>query len=349
MADRLTPLSTATSPVTGAAYMDDIADEVRELWDRCHTVLTSIGGSANAVTASVSPALGSRGLRVGMLFSWVPVASNTGAMTLQLPGLAAAPILQPSGAALVTGQVLAGTTYLMAWAGSAFILLTATVTPRINDRQMFTALGGYTWSKPVGCPDNALVRVRLWAGGGAGAAVAGTANGCGGGGGGGQYFEEVFRAGDLPSSVSGTIGSGGAVGALGTAGGAGGDTTFGALLRAGGGGGGQIGYTTTGAGGIGGSITGFPAGIGGNGGTLTVAPSWPTTSVSAGASVYSGGAGGAAARSNNAGGYVDVGAAGTSQRGGAGGAAGAAGTAPAGGGGVNGAGARGQAEIITQG
>lgn len=352
MPDRLTALSTAANPVTGAAYLDDVGDEIRSLWDRVHSVLQAIGGTANAVTATVDPPLGSRGLRPGMLFLLQAANSNTGAMTLSIGGLAASPIVQMTGAPLVAGQVIAGASYLLAWTGAAYVLLTATQQPKISNRQIFTAQGSFTWTKPGGCPDDALVLVRLWGGGGAGTRVltAGFGNSMGTGGGGGAYFEEWRRAGDLASSVSGYVGAGGALGAY--AGGDGEASTFAGASAPGGGGGRQLLSTSAGTvteGGPGGVAPGWPGGAGATAARHTL-NGWPNSwAIGTASAAWSGGGAGGGAQNGNSGNYINASAASGSTRGGAGGAPGQPGIAPAGGGGVDGIGGRGRAEIIVTG
>lgn len=82
------------------------------------------------------------------------------------------------------------------------------------DLQIILSTG--TWTKPTGATANTPVLVRLWAGGGGGGEE--------GGGGGGGYWEQWFKAGDLPATVAVGIGLGGTGSA--TSGTDGGNTTF---------------------------------------------------------------------------------------------------------------------------
>jgi len=121
-----------------------------------------------------------------------------------------------------------------------------------RDIQTFTASG--TWNKPSGIGADQMVMVELWGGGGAGGSTSGGTTGAGGGGG-GAYRQHVMRAGDLPATVSVTVGAGGLKGTAGNSnGGQGGSSSFGTYVTAygGGGGGGQAVSSVYGSGGGGG-------------------------------------------------------------------------------------------------
>lgn len=110
---------------------------------------------------------------------------------------------------------------------------TLTISAVQSDYQIFTTSG--TWTKPSGLSGNEEIIVRMWGGGGGGGGVANIAKSAGAGGG-GAYEEQRFRASDLPSTVTVTIGTAAAGGAAGDNDGtAGTDTTFGTIITAKGG------------------------------------------------------------------------------------------------------------------
>lgn len=368
MATRDTFNSGTVGVVTGDAYMNQTAAHLKVLFDNSAIKLTGIGGTANAVTASLDPLLDGGGLVDGMKFTLTFGAANTTGMTLAINGGAALAILDPSGTALAAGSVGAGFRALIEYISGAFRVLTPLLTGAGAGAQryywQFTATG--TWNKPSGLDDDTMVTVELWAAGGGGGSSARA-----GGGGGGAYARKRFRLGDLPSSVAVTIAAGGAVNN------AGGDTTFGSLLTAfgggtahnsdaggGGGGGGSLGRGGNGSAGAstpaGGGAAGVTGGAAGGNGDIDLGnsglPGGATASPfggggGGGGGGVSGGLGGAGSSSESGGGGGGGagggagGAGGTSRDGGNGGASGVAGTAPGGGGGRNAAGARGEARI----
>lgn len=381
--DRLTPGSGATPPVFGSSYMDGVAEELRALWDNGSVIKLAVDAglsSANLIVATCAPAFVS-GIQDGMKFIFeAPSTSTSTTVVLKINGTNYT-VYDYDGAAPLVGKIVNKRSYLCAYSATSpagIRMLTPLVTGAIFDRQTFTSTG--TWTKPSGVNDNAWVRVRLWGAGGGGGS-----QGYGGGGGGGGYVEAYYRAVDLASSYTVTIGSGGAIGS------AGGNSTFGSILTAYGGGGGAAGTTAQGGGGgggggqtsAGGTASGATAGIGGgpSGGTTTsgaaggsgasggsggsgISTSSAYDAVPGGGGFWGGGGGaGCAATGGNAwgsnGGLSVFGgggggswnrSGGTSIFGGNGGASGSNGVAPGGGGGSNGgAGARGYCEVMVVG
>lgn len=232
----------------------------------------------------------------------------------------------------------------------------------------FSTTTSGTWTKPSLVNASSTVFVECWGGGGGGGGGTGGSTGRAGGGGGGGYFSRTFKASDLTSTVSITIGTGGTGGSIGTNNGqAGGNTTFGSYLTAYGGGGGGYGNgagnngaggsgggtpsagttgtngggATTG-GGYGGSSSvssdgwagGFGAAFGGtNGGDSVHGGGGGGAGGTGGNSVFGGGAGGGGARSAGTSIFAGNGGAGGGTSCGISGGAGANGSSPAGGGG----------------
>lgn len=339
-------------------FGDNQARHFKKLYDASALPLTAVGGTADAVTATLDPALDGGGLVDGMKFEITWGATNTAGVTLALNGAAAVPVLDASGNTLIASSIGAGLRSLLEYIGGSFRILSPLLTSMGGGSAryyyQFTASG--TWNKPAGLDDDASITVEAWAGGGGGGSGAN-----GGGGGGGGYAKIRLRAGDVPSSVTVTIGPGGAIGSRG------GNTTFGSLLTAfnggagdedGGGGGGELSQGANGGassnppvniagGAIGGGNGGGgnSAGVGNPGGEA--ATLWGGGGGGGGSSVGAGGSGGMAVFGGG-GGEGDStggGSGGASKFGGNGGSTGVAGAAPGGGGGRNAAGARGEVRV----
>ena len=159
--------------------------------------------------------------------------------------------------------------------GSAYFDEVHTASPYVWE---YTVTGSpHTWTKPAHL---AYIKVEvLGAGGGGGGAdnTTSTEGASAGGGGGGGYAVSFFKASDLPSTCTATVGTGGSVGAnTGGDGGTGGTSTFagtGITTLTGTGGGGGSGD----AGGTGRSIQNggsVGAGSGGNAMNLDGEPGW---------------------------------------------------------------------------
>lgn len=328
----------SAGPATGAAVMTNLNSHVSRLWDASALPLTAIGGTANAITATLAPALLS-GLVTGMKFTLTWAATNTGPVTLSLNGATAQPVVAASGAALTGGALVAGTRALLEWVGTAFRVLVGAKEGAAAGpyRVTFTASG--TWTVPTGYADDARVVIRAWGAGGGGSTASGA-----GGGGGGAYVERHLRYADLAASYTVTIGAGGSAG---TAAAIGGNTTVGSLITARGGGGGN---NLPAGGGGGGALSAgaVPAAGtmgGGTGGTSGVAALDALTIWGGGGGAISNGQPGRAVWGGGGGAGQAGAAGGASLWGGSGGSPGNAGVAPGGGGGHNAAGARGEVRI----
>lgn len=100
------------------------------------TVTGTDGGAANAYT--LTPAYGTLvayGNR--MLTAFSPIATNTGAVTLNISGLGAKNVLSVSGAALIANDLVAGNLYAAFYNGTEFRLLS--ITKNYADQLAFSA------------------------------------------------------------------------------------------------------------------------------------------------------------------------------------------------------------------
>ncbi len=238
----------ATTPKPGGtAFLGEYAGHIKTLYETGARPLTAVGGTGNAVTATMAVDLTAAGYVDGLCVSLTWGAANTAGVTLAINGGAAVAVLDAKGVALPAATLSSGLTSILRYTAGNWRIISSLGggTALGPTYQAFTASG--TWTKPAGYDDDTVVMVELWAGGGGGGRGTAAA-----GGGGGGYARRMFRIADLPSSVTVTIGAGGAKApsapSIGTVGG---NTTFGSLLTAYGGGGGG-GHTAAGPGGGGG-------------------------------------------------------------------------------------------------
>lgn len=84
--DRLVPNSSTGGAVLGDPYMDAVQDEITGLWNFAEIPLTNVGGTADAITAQITPAF-TGSITNGMKFGITPTAANTiSGLTLRIDG-----------------------------------------------------------------------------------------------------------------------------------------------------------------------------------------------------------------------------------------------------------------------
>ncbi len=256
----------------------------------------TVGGTANAITLTLTPALAAYANGVRLIFK--ATANNTGATTINVNGLGARNIFKLSGTSLVActgGEIVSGAWYEIIDDGTQFQLAGGVGGSSGSDRQTFNTSG--TWTKPSGFPSSAMCLIECWGGGGSGA----TNNSVIGGNGGSTSFGSHVTAYGGSGAASGGLLGGAGGGFLGTTNSRTNDTS-----GQGSGHGGTAGTAST---------PGYFTGGGGAGPNFSNPPS---------GSVYGGGGGGNNLSGNTIGG--------SSVYGGAGGNSGLAGTQPGGGG-----------------
>ncbi len=102
-----------------------IGDKYRNIWDnalRPQRLQSIVVSSPNAVTASAADGGNLQSYTRGQFFFGKIGGGNTGAVTININGLGAKSILEPTGAALASGRLVAGTEYLIQYDGTQFIL-----------------------------------------------------------------------------------------------------------------------------------------------------------------------------------------------------------------------------------
>lgn len=239
-----------TGTIIASSWLDDVNTNT-------YTILSAVAGT-NALTGVGSSTV-TVGYPRGVAFRFLPVNTNTGAVTINISGLGVKNVTKYGTTALVAGDLVVGSWAFITYDGTQFQLLNplsapTNVTGRLLGTQVFTANGTYTPTAGT-----ARVIVECIGGGGGGGGTAANPAGqfsVGGGGGGGAYTRSLHTAGFSGAAI--TIGTAGTTG-VGAAGGNGGTTTFGGLQSALGGGGGGLsgtGVLVAGSGGAGGVASG---------------------------------------------------------------------------------------------
>lgn len=185
-------------PLTANQLTSSINQELAELYRRSLAVVGSPAGTNN-YTGSIPL---SRPIEDGNGLIFRVPNTNTGPCDLN--GIS---IVTPSGAALQSGQLLAGMEIIMIrnQASNTYRVHTPLAVGSAPILRVYATPGTFTWNRPSGLR---WIKVRVQAGGGSGAfrGSAGQAGGAGSGG----YGERIIQASLLSATVTITVGAGGA-------------------------------------------------------------------------------------------------------------------------------------------
>ena len=88
-----------------------------------NTALVSYGGAGNAYTVASPSGHAFGAFPTGLIFTFIPNATNSGASTLALDGMTAKDIRLPDGTATPAGALVSGVAYLMRYTGSEFRMI----------------------------------------------------------------------------------------------------------------------------------------------------------------------------------------------------------------------------------
>lgn len=109
----------STLPVNAKDWQNRANADVVNLHDRAPVFLNSVTG-INTVTAAA--AISIPAYRKGMSFYFVPAANNTGAMTINIDGRGAVPIVNGAGNALVNADIKSGDLYTLVYDGTQMVI-----------------------------------------------------------------------------------------------------------------------------------------------------------------------------------------------------------------------------------
>ena len=249
-------------------------------------------GPANVQILSLSPSPASYSQLVGIPFTVVSPGTNTGAVTLNINGMGAVPILNPGGGNLFQTQLLSGFRYQVIYIGGSFQILSPVSQPgrQLGSQRLFGSTQAYVPSLGT----NAVLLEYIGGGGAGGGAIQTGAGQCsaGAGGGSGGFGRKYLTSGFSGQTI--TIGAGGG-GVVGGTGGTGGSTSFGSICFATGGFGGTVGgpgpnsTNSLNGTGVGGSSSGGDLNCGGYSGQAAFYSATPVSGKGAGGPYGDGG------------------------------------------------------------
>lgn len=130
-AQRKTPTVANGGSQDGSVFETLLETEVIALWKCVPTWLPTVGGSANAITAASDTALvvAITAYARPMAFWFTAAATNTGATTIAVDGLASPKSIRlNTGATLPAGAIVLGSDYLIVYDGTNMILINPTTT-----------------------------------------------------------------------------------------------------------------------------------------------------------------------------------------------------------------------------
>lgn len=110
----------------GTIYPVKVNDEIIALWKYAAGWLISVGGSANAITATSDTTIVAAiaAYVKGMSFWFIATATNTGATTINIDGVGVVSIKSKANGALPTTTIVSGSMYHIVFDGTAFRLPT---------------------------------------------------------------------------------------------------------------------------------------------------------------------------------------------------------------------------------
>lgn len=197
---------------SGATFVTAVADTLNQFMKYNAGTAKSVGGTANAVTFQIDVTTGLTAYEDGMKVSIIPIATNTGAMTFEIPGfgLGTKAAVNSDGQAFSGGEIVLDTAYNFTFWGSedhwrldggSSASSTGGAYPYAYVKA-FTTVGAWSFTAPWDCD----VLVSCIGPGGGGGSGDGNFR-CSGGGGGGHAKRSITM--EIGETISGNIGTGG--------------------------------------------------------------------------------------------------------------------------------------------
>lgn len=132
--------------IDGEEHADQVSESVNALWETSGGILTSVGGSANLITANLKYSTDFAAYTEPLVCKFKAVASNTGSVQVNLNGLGAKFVKRVNGDALIAGDILINVWYSMFYSATDDVFIISQIgSPTLPSTQNVKQI----WTQPL--------------------------------------------------------------------------------------------------------------------------------------------------------------------------------------------------------